>query len=93
MHIVLAQLCSELDEPFDEEVDRFHSQNDDLTIFEQILISDTVNDDAECSTIGNDLELEDVEIFSVQVALGPTSNEFCGACIDSGAQRTLMGYK
>lgn len=43
--------------------------------------------------MAEDQELEKVSIFSVQIHFTPTTDEFWGACIDSGAQRTVVGQK
>lgn len=47
--------------------------------------------DVECdNTSGGDLEVEKVSIFSVHIHYSPTTDEFWGSCIDSGAQQNVI---
>lgn len=89
VHLVLAHLCSELDEPVVEEEDDINSDHDDLKIFEQMLVLDTSAPSNEANT--GDSELERIDIFAVEVDFEVTGNAFNGACIDSGAQKSVIG--
>lgn len=89
VHLVLAHLCYELDEHDDNcENDNIDDADDDVNIFEQLLVVDDSK-----SNGGDNQDDDDIPIFSVQVQFEPTSEEFWGACIDSGAQRTVIGRK
>lgn len=86
IHIVLAHLCYELDAPEEQEDGDNQDEGDDVAIFEELLVLDVTDANDDQST-------EDIPIFSVQVHFAPTSDDFWGACIDSGAQRTVIGRK
>lgn len=93
VHIVLAHLCGELYEPISEQDAREDSDNYDIAIFEEILVSDAHHSMTEPNHAGGDRELEKVETFPIQVKFEPTTDEFWGTCIDSGAQRAAIGQK
>lgn len=87
VHIVLAHLCNELDQS-DDCKDECDPDDDDVKVFEQLLVSNLADLD-----ISDDHTNDDVPIFSVQVHFAPTTDTFWGACVDSGAQRTVIGRK
>lgn len=86
VHLVLAHLCHELDQSDDDH--NGDNPEDDAKVFEQILVTGIT----ELDITGSQKE-DDIPIFSVHVHFAPTSGSFWGACIDSGAQRTVIGRK
>lgn len=89
VHLVLAHLCHELDEPVTTNDDGNNGEQDDAEIFEQMLVFNKGVD----SQGGTDQELDNISILSVQFNFAPTTGEFWGACLDSGAQRTVISQK
>lgn len=87
VHLVLAHLCSELDDSGDEENVNNAEETDHSLIFEQLLVSNGSKEE------DSDQIDEKIPIFTVSVHFSPTTDDFWGACIDSGAQRTVIGRK
>lgn len=92
VHLVLAHLCTELDEPIEEIIDVDNDDNNYIAIFEQMLVSEVDNDKAVCSADESYPEIEAIKTFFVQVKFGPASNKFWRSCIDSGVKRTVTGH-
>lgn len=91
VHIVLAHLCCELNDVNSEFVDNDDPALDDAVIFDKMLVNnDEINS---YSHTGDDKELYNVKILAVRINLTPTTDEFWGACIDSGAHCTVIGLK
>lgn len=87
VYIVLAHLCSELN-VYDNSDVSSNSDDDDLAIFESMLVTKT----SKYKTA--DLEMDNVEIMAVCAdgfALKNGENEFWGACLDFGAKHTVNG--
>lgn len=83
VHIVLAHLCRELDDPTPLNSD---DSADDGDLFEEMLVCDAAEPLQNWQEMGKDAELENLEIYAVQTLLQPTADTFWGACNDSGAQ-------
>lgn len=82
VHLVLAHLCSELDMESSEH-DSDDPDGDDAEIFESMLVQTPSSEDK---------ELDKVEILTVSTeGFERDVNNFWGACLDSGAQRTVIG--
>lgn len=84
----MAHLCHEIDDETAEITDS-EKNLDDAEIFEQILVYDELSE----KNYEGDSKLENIPISSVQLYFDPTTNEFWGACTDSGAQLTVIGQK
>lgn len=86
VHIVLVNLCSEFDA--DGELEELNVVNNvgpnDVEIFEQLPLTN------EPKTENND---DEIHIFSLHVQFAPTTTELWSTCIDSGAQKTVLGMK
>lgn len=93
VHIVLAHLCSKLDEQISERETEEDIKEDEAAIFEAMFVSDVKQSVLESDHVGGNTELEKIDIFLEQVKFEPTTNEFWAACIDSDAQCTMIGQK
>lgn len=93
VHIVPAHLCSELYEPIREQETGEDIENDDDAILEATPVSDRQQNAPGPDHTREDTELYKIEIYLVQVRCKATTDQFLGACIDSGAQRTVIGRK
>lgn len=89
VRIVLAHLYNELDSR-DCVVEDIGDAQDDSKIFEELLVLDLAGASCNHEDSGVDSELNNLKIFSIHVDSRQTSNNFCGAGIDSGAQRTVF---
>lgn len=80
-HIVLAHLCQELDSKTMNDVGE-NSSDEDAEIFESMLLSEHCNDK----------DMNTIHVMTVSSPNFRHSNDvFSGACLDSGAQRTVIG--
>lgn len=94
MHIVQAHLCRELDEPPDKNVQKADDDGKDNTEVLVEMLVDSGNDysyDPTCTKCEKDPV--NIAIFSVQVQIASTFDTLWGACIDSGAQNTVIGKR
>lgn len=96
VHLVLAQLCNQLDHAPSGMDDDSTSSGDDAEIF-QSMVSNHGGDEANAGAAGqaaNPRADEQIDIFSVNVHFGMGDGaQFLGACIDSGAQKTVIGQE
>lgn len=90
VHTVLAHLCSELDHNcnIDNSTNEANG-TEDVRIFEERLVDDS-HVQVEQVKAGSDPDLEQIETFSVDIDITLTSDDFWGACIDSGAQKPFI---
>lgn len=93
VHVVLAYFCDEMDDS--DEGDGGGAEDDnDLAIFNSLCSLDTETHQPEDNADGKGDQSEQglESIFAVDVSLPKyVGEEFFGACIDSGAQRTVIG--
>lgn len=97
VHLVLVNLCQQLG-VIGQKDEEHESNNDDAKIFNSLLIEPP--DESELhgteftrnENMGNGNEDEAVDIFEVMSQIiFPANDHFHGACIDSGAQHTVIG--
>lgn len=90
VHVVLAHLCQQLDHEIHDDDDHSDPIND-AQIFMNVVAGAT---DTGAMPSTQDEEDDPIDIFSVNTVFQATvHHEFLGACIDSGAQRTVIGHK
>lgn len=66
--------------------------NDDVKVFQLMLVrSEWSGTKTQYTTV--DADLDKIEIFALHVGFEPATSEFLGACLDSGAQLTVIGSK
>lgn len=91
VHIILAHLCSELDERISVQDVGDDSDNEDAAILVSVLVRDAQNSVTERKNACGDNKHEIFETFQVQIKVEPTTGEIWGVCIDSGALCTAIG--
>lgn len=88
----ITYVCSELDSPQDVVEDASNTQ-DDFAILEKMIFSDVGKINENCADPNENPKIKNIMVFSIHVDFEPTTYDFCGAWIESEAQRTIMAEK
>lgn len=89
IHVLLAHLCSELDDATNDECNG--DDEDDAAVFAAMLVNENSTQYPEQPNPSRDTDIENLDIYAVSDEWTPYSTSFLGACIDSGAQKTVIG--
>lgn len=63
---------------------------DDVAVFEEMFVNEDKDMNVEQYMV-KDEEMESLEIFAIKIRFKKSSLDFHGACVDSGAQKTVFG--